>query len=114
MSLGLIERGEFRIRRGDLLPRLELQLLNSDGQPPDDPIPDGTVVLVEMLHRRTLVLTQLTGVVDDATTWEVGYDWQAGDTDQAGLYDSHITLIFAGGIPWSFPNDHEFVIQVYG
>ena len=47
----------------------------------------------------------------DALLGRVRYDWQPGDTDEAGVYDSWVKVTQAGALT-SFPSDRSHEVKI--
>lgn len=53
-----------------------------------------------------------TSVLSPPTDGKVQYDWQAADTDTAGLFDGEFQVTFPGGQIITFPNYRYFTILI--
>lgn len=106
---------DFDIKQGDLGPSLEFTCQDATG----------AAVLIQSYPVRFIMRSQKTGIVkvsadaqnlDDGTANNRGkgrYDWQAGDTDTAGLYDCEVQVTFPGSKPQTFPNGGYKTVRVW-
>jgi hypothetical protein len=102
---------DFRIKRGDLKPRLEAILQDALGNAV--PIPEGATVEFHMrLPDSTVLKVNAEAVVDDAPGGQVAYNWIAGDTDTEGDYLGEFEVIDSAS-PMTFPNSRNLVISVF-
>lgn len=106
----LYEAADFVIRQGDTAPRIIGTLTDGAGAPVD--VTGGTVNL--HLHGLTVAneldfTASLDG--DAADNNVVYYDWQEGDTDDAGYYSGEWE-VDVDGQTQTFPNDGVFLVQV--
>jgi len=104
---------DFRIKRGDLKPRLEVILTDSLGNPLPGGIPEGATVLFHMRLPDSAVLkVNAAAVVDDAPGAAVAYNWAVGDTDTEGDYLGEFEVTDSAS-PMTFPNSRNLVISVF-
>ena len=102
---------DFRIKRGDLKPRLEVILTDADGNPV--PIPSGASVEFHMRLPDSAVLkVNAAAVVDDAPGGAAAYNWAVGDTDTEGDYLGEFEVTDVAS-PMTFPNSRNLVISVF-
>src|SRR5678810_810097 len=93
---------DFTISAGDLLPVIQAQLVDENGDPVS--LASATV----KFHMKQGALTPKVNAVAtivDAPTGMVKYDWVTADTDTAGEYDAEFEVTFTAGTkPLTFPN----------
>jgi len=105
---------DFRIKRGDLKPRLEVILTDASGNPIPGGIPEGATVEFHMRLPDSAVLkVNAAAVVDNAAGAEVGYNWQGLDTDTEGDYLGEIEMTETDGKTTTFPNSRNLAISVF-
>lgn len=51
-------------------------------------------------------------VVLDVATSEVGYPWQAGDTDVPGLFGGEFRVTYGSGLPETFPGEGHIDVVI--
>lgn len=99
--------GLFKIKQGDLLPVLEVQLvtLTSDGEVEGPQNLTGSTVVFTMRNKRTneIKVNEQSATVVDALTGMVKYEWSGNDTNIPGSYYGEFEATF-GAKPLSFPN----------
>lgn len=91
----------FQIKRGDTSSSLVYAL------DPASVVLTGATVRFSMRHRVTRVvkLSRVTARIVTATgAPTVAYDWQPGDTADAGGYEAEFEVTYAGGAIETFPN----------
>lgn len=96
----------FTITEGDTLPPIRGTLIDADDALVE--IQTGDVVRFRMTPVITGLRADLDEVADvlDPLAGDVEYRWQAGDTDQPGIYEAEFHLIpLLGGGGMTFPND---------
>lgn len=99
----------FNIKRGDTSPALLWEL--------DDPTInlDGATVVFNMKRARDGQLVIDRGaaeVVAAADRPTLRYNWQAGDTDAADLYEAEFEMTFADSAVETTPNASNIVIRI--
>lgn len=95
---------DFYIKRGDLLPVLFATLKNANDSPVDL---TGSTVTFFMQWPDRPDKPRIGGVaflVDDPVGGKVKYIWQAGNTNEAGLYRGEWRVTYPGGRQ-TFPNN---------
>lgn len=90
------------IKRGDTWPPLTLRV--TDGIPVGDPPEPGPMDLTTAAEVRVIIKTEDgpgialgPATVTDAAEGKVTYDWQPGDTDDAGKYDAEVEILWSSG-----------------
>lgn len=104
----------FTIHRGDTGPAFEKSLNDSLGQPVD--ITGFTEVDFHMrdVDYNTVVDDDTTGAVEvvTASSGDVLYQWQAGDTDTLGSYKAEFVVTFSDGTTQTFPQQGMYDVEV--
>lgn len=105
---------DFTIKEGDTSPTIEFALQDAQGDAVDV---TGSEVrfLMRRLGSDTLIIDDdTTGAVKiaDPTGGIVQYDWQAGDTDRADIYQAEWEVTFASGQKETFPNTDFISIEI--
>lgn len=91
----------FVIKRNDTSPSLEVQLLDADKNPVN--LTNATAVFnMGTRDGETLVDGEDVTIVT-AASGIVRYDWQEGDTSQAGTHNGEVEVTFFGGKVETFP-----------
>jgi hypothetical protein len=87
---------EFRLKKGDRLPKLRMVLADSAGVALNLSL---ATVTFRMRLRGSATLATLTGAasVVDALTGVVEFAWGAGDSAAPGVFDAEWILTYAGG-----------------
>ena len=110
----------FTIKRGDRLRRLRLVLKEPPEGEPEAPVASWLPVDLTGAERVSLVMKHTTDdlpplvgtcTVASALGGVADYDWRAGDTNVAGIYNAEVEVL-RGGLPETFPNDGYFTIDV--
>lgn len=102
----------FFLKRGDTSPSLLADLLPSDAD-----ITGATGVVFSMRQRGSvtpIVNRQPATIVSPTNPARIRYDWQAGDTATAGLFEGEFEVTRADGSVETFPNDSYITIQITG
>ncbi len=100
---------DFRIDVGATLPRIVIQLMDGN-----DPVPlTAPVPTFRMVDKGGNVkINDAAGVVVDAATGQVGYDWQAADTDTEDEFSGQFTITVDGGGIYKMPNGADQRLRV--
>ena len=98
------------LQRFDTGPSLTAQLFDAEGNVINL---TGATATFRMRRRFSLVDKIAAGPVTivDALLGRVRYDWQPGDTDEAGVYDSWVKVTQAGALT-SFPSDRSHEVKI--
>jgi hypothetical protein len=96
----------FTLKRGDTLPALRATLIDAVGSAVN--ITGATV----RLHLNTPEPLDAAAIIDNASLGEVHYDWQTGDTDEAGLFRAEWQVTFSNGQIETFPNDTNDLVRI--
>jgi hypothetical protein len=100
-----------RMKRGDLLPPLIVDLTQADGTPV--PVEDAEVVLIVRGVHGTVIVDRAPVIVtatEDAV--RATYWWQPGDTDIAGNYRGEIEVRYASGVPVTVPSTGYILLVI--
>jgi len=99
-----------KIKRNDTRPSFTATLVDAAGNAVDL---SGASALFLMRDPRTRAL-KVSGamVIVNATAGEVRYDWAAGDTDKAAVYQVEIQATFADASIETFPNNAWHRLEV--
>ena len=100
----------FHLKRGDTSPRLAKQLLDHDGAAVS--LSGATVVFHMKDGDGNVVVDGGAATVTDAAAGEVRYDWQAGDTDEAGIFYGEFEVTYADASVETFPNSGYLTIAI--
>lgn len=102
----------FEIKRGDLEPPLNAQLIQADSTP----INLSTAVSVRALVRHTttqvLAVNRVVTIVD-AVTGKVRILWATGETAIDGPYEVEFEVMWPGGRPQTVPSNGFFNFLIY-
>jgi hypothetical protein len=105
---------DFRIKRGDLIPRLEVIFTDGSGNPLPGGIPAGATIEFHMRLPDSIVLkVNAAGVIDDGPGAQAAYNWVAGDTDTEADYLGEFEMTETNGKVTTFPNSRNLVISVF-
>ena len=99
----------FHIKRGDTSPSLVYALS------PASVVLTGASVVFSLRNRATgtVVVSRAAAVVEIATgTPTIRYDWPAGDTDAAGIYDAEFEVTYSDLSVETFPNASNITIVI--
>lgn len=91
---------DFYIRKGDRLPAIEAQLSSNES------FVDLTGAAVELRYRARGSATVIVkaAAITDSAAGRVQYEWDAGDTDAAGVFEAVWRVTFSDGRRATFPN----------
>jgi hypothetical protein len=104
----VIQGGVLKV--GDTGPSLRLRLINEDGDPEN--IDGFTQTLnVKKSDADSNAVDAESMTILDAETGIVEYDWQSGDTAEAGVYEAEVKST-DGTDTISYPNDHFFRVNI--
>ena len=99
---------DFVIKKNSLLSVLDLQLLDTSGDPVDLTTATGARLYMRDLAQDTLKLNNAAmSVVSPATNGTVRYEWVAGDTDTVGVYALEVVVTWSSGKTQKFPADDD-------
>lgn len=93
----------FYLKQGDTLDDLDRTLRNADGTAID--LSTATAVRFHMRRAGTVIVDAAASVVGTASDGNVRYEWQSGDTDTPGHFQSEFEVTFASGKVITVPND---------
>lgn len=114
MGYVLIKQGQ-DMKVGDQEPDLVLRLRKENNNPEDlSSINDVSVYLAETGVDELTVDSNTSGdvSVSDATSGEVTYAWQAGDTESPGTYVGEVEVEFTSGETKTFPSSGTFSVYI--
>ncbi len=100
----------FWIKQGDTSKVLERTLKNADGSVIN--LSGADVVFTMRKGSRTATISEVACTIADAPNGVVEYDWQTGDTDEAGVYDAEFEVTFSGGEIITVPNDGHMKVTI--
>lgn len=98
---------DFHIKKGDRLPSLTAILY--DGEGAFDELATASGVVFKMVSGATTKTGN--AVIVDGLLGKVRYDWAAGDTDTAGVFNAEF-VVTIGGKEQTFPVDGYFTVEV--
>ena len=101
---------DFVMKEGDLAPSLTAALRDHDDQPVN--LTGATVTFRMRRRNATANVVDAAATVVTAASGTVRYDWVAGDTDVAGLYDGEFVAELPSGRE-TFPNDRFISIKIH-
>lgn len=105
---------DFFIKQNDRLPEIESILLDGNGDVVA--IPDGVTVRFIMLSfdddPGDTPLVDAEATVVDGDAGHVKYQWQDGDTDEAGVYRAEWELQYSGVRLGTWPNNRYMKIKI--
>lgn len=93
------------IKRGDLLPTLQVTLTDN-GAPLD--LTPATI----RVHAHRLGVLVFDRAVTGTADGEVEVAWEAGDTDLSGKMHLNFLVTWPGGKPQSYPKEGRIVVRV--
>lgn len=100
----------YNVKRGDAIPVIGLEVLNSDGDPYDL---SGTTAIFYMYtddENRTAKINGVEAVVDPpGTSGLLTYQFSGTDTDTSGRYLGEFEVAFEGGVVGTFPSGNDFI-----
>ena len=96
----------FFIKRGDTSPSLRVAL------GPTTVDLTGAAVNLQMRRRRSTLVIDSAAVIESASPPIVRYDWAAGDTATAGIYEAEFRVTFADGTTETFPNRNFIAVHI--
>lgn len=99
----------FTIKRNDTSPAIRWEL-----EDPDTNLVGASVVFnMKRSSSGDLVIDRgVAEIVDGASRPTLGYNWDDGDTEVAGLYEAEFEIIFADGSIETTPNSRNIVVKV--
>lgn len=108
---------DFTINRGDLYPPLETTLEKrnkSTGEWEPLDLTNAVSVTLIMVSDRPSG-TKVTGVCSvpaPATSGQIEYPWEAGDTEVAGQYRAQFEIVWSNSKPQTVPNSGYHVVEI--
>lgn len=104
----------FSIKKGDLLPELELQLKFSNGQAANLTGYTEVRFLMRPVGSATNKINDTSHVtVTDTTNGKIKYSWTGTDTDTVGEYDAEVRGIDANNKPVTFPGSGYLLVNIH-
>lgn len=114
---------DFSIKIHDLLPTFRVALTETDHETDptggtQKPLDLTTAASVKMIMRQattpfTVVIDAVAAVVEDPpTAGIVRYDWVTGDTDDAGLYQAEVEIVWPGLKKQTAPTESYWDIEM--
>lgn len=101
---------DFYIGRGDRLPAITVNLVDSDGQTPN--LSSSTVMFHMMDINTGTTITISTCSILDSPNAQVTYAWAAADTTSPLECYAQFEVTYPSGLVQSFPNDHKILIHI--
>jgi hypothetical protein len=109
-SLAEVSMSTFYVKRGDTSPAIRYVLK------PATVVLTGASVQFQMRPKRprgaAAVIDSAAVVVTATGTPTLEYAWQAGETDNAGLFDAEFRVTYADNEVETFPNDEFITVKV--
>lgn len=104
---------DLELKRNDLQPAFEATLRGLDGEPLDlSAIEDLELQFrMRILDGSVLKVDSVDVDVVEGKPGRIRYEWVAGDTDQAGLFDVEVVVVTDG--PQTFPASHFFKVEIF-
>ncbi len=100
----------FQLKEGDTSPSLSYAL-----SPTSIDLTGASVVFNMMDRRGTVKVNRAAATITTATgTPTVQYDWQAADTDTAGVYRGEFEVTYADTTVETFPNGLAYIPVIIG
>lgn len=93
---------DFYIKEDDSAPSVTAQLTHADGSAVD--LTNADVEFSMMRPRGAGVVFTSAASIQDASTGEVRYDWNDGDTTEPGRYRCEFIVTYSDGRQERFPN----------
>lgn len=91
----------FYIKRNDTSPAIRANLLDGDGNAVDV---TAATIRFHMSEPNGTVVIDAAGTIVNAAGGIVEYQWQAGDTDTAGYFNTEFEVTYGDGTIETFPN----------
>lgn len=99
------------LKRGDTLPVLQAQLLDSEGNPVN--LTTAEQVRFLMIDRKGNPVVDAPAFIVNAEEGFVQFFWRPEDTSQVGSFNAEFEVTFDDGSILTFPNDRYFTIQIF-
>lgn len=105
---------EFTLMEGDLLPALDFNVVDGDGNPFD--LTGGTAVFLMATLPPSIDVDSeneidAAATIVDAAAGHLRYQWQSGDTDERGKYVA-VFEVTVGSRKFTVPNDDYIAITI--
>lgn len=101
---------DFTIKQNDTKPSLIATFKDDQGQPVDISGADVRFHLTDYSYHEDLINEQ--AEILDGLNGQVAYNWQPGDTAQAGSFKAEFEVIYQDGGIETFPNQNYIIIEV--
>lgn len=92
--------GKFYIKRNDTASSFQVTLLDANGDAVD--LTGATVKFI--MSKGTTVKVSHSAIIVNATSGQVRYDWETGDTDEGGFYRAEWEVTDSQNRIQTFPN----------
>jgi hypothetical protein len=102
----------YSLKAGDTLPPLECRLRYDNGDPVEH-LDNAESVSLYVRRRGTQDVARYEGLVVDAETATVRYEWAKGETEIAGVYDAEWLIDYRDGNRITVPNNESFTIMIH-
>jgi hypothetical protein len=102
---------DFTIKQNDTLPVLSLTLTDSGGFPFDLRYTSGVYMRMQKRGAQYAKIGRFVTVVDDVNG-QVKHVWQAGDTDEVGVFRTEFEATDSLGRIQTYPNDGYYLVEV--
>lgn len=101
---------DFHLKAGDLLPSITAALRDASNNPVN--LTGATVTFRMRRRNATTNVVEAAASVVSAVNGTVRYDWQAGETDDHGLYEAEFVADLPSGRE-TFPNDRFISVKIH-
>jgi hypothetical protein len=103
---------DLTLKQGDLSPGIEFTIARLDGTAEDLTVADAVQMRFADASRTEIWIRDVT--IDDAANGIVFYEWQAGDTDDAGIFYTEIVVTWSGSParPQTYPGSGYATVAI--
>jgi len=100
----------FRIKKGDLLPYLAIEVVDSNGDAYD--LSTCTVKFIMSKYPSGTTKVNTSANITSATEGYVEYRWSSGDTDTVGKYHAEFQIKTGSNVPFTVPVYDKLNVEV--